>query len=115
MSNYNHVTLVGNLVKDPVTTKVGKKTKATFTISVERYTGKDKDTEVDCFNIVLWGKLAEVAGDFLKAGKKVLVDGRLQVRSYVAEDHHKGRRWITEVIGENIKFLTNPVKAEAQV
>jgi single-strand DNA-binding protein len=103
MSSYNHVTLVGNLVKDPDTKKVGKQSKTDFTLAVERYAGKDKEVEVDFFNVVSWGKLAEISGEYLKKGRKVLVDGRIQVRSYEVD---KQRRWITEVIAENLKFLT---------
>jgi single-strand DNA-binding protein len=109
MSSYNHVTLVGNLVKDPETKKVGKQTKTEFTIAVERYAGKDKEAEVDFFNIVCWGKLAEISGEYLKKDKKCLIDGRIQVRSY---EEDKKRRWITEVIAENLKFLSNPVTLE---
>ena len=103
MSSYNHVTLVGNLVKDPDIKKVGKQSKTDFTLAVERYAGKDKEVEVDFFNVVSWGKLAEISGEYLKKGRKVLVDGRIQVRSYEVD---KQRRWITEVIAENLKFLT---------
>ena len=103
MSTYNHVTLVGNLVKNPEIKKVGKKSKANFTIAVERYMGKDQEAAVDYFNIISWGKLAEVIGEYLQKGKKVLVDGRIQIRSYNTESE---KRWITEVIAENIKFLT---------
>ncbi len=103
MSAYNHVTLVGNLVKDPESIKIGKKSKSSFTIAVERYAGKDKEAEVDFFNIIAWGKLAEVVSEFLTKGKKVLIDGRIQVRSY---ENDGQRRWITEVIAENLKFLS---------
>jgi single-strand DNA-binding protein len=99
---YNHVTLVGTLAKDPVTKMVGKKARTDFTIGVERYAGKDKEAEVDFFNIVTWGKLAEVSGEFLKQGKKILVDGRIQVR----HSDVPGNRWITEVIAENLRFLS---------
>jgi single-strand DNA-binding protein len=104
MSAYNHVTLVGNLAKDPETKKVGKKSKTDFTIAVERYMGKDKEAEIDYFNIVTWGKLAEVASEFLQKGKKVLIDGRIQVRTYKGNDDE--RKWITEVVAENMKFLS---------
>jgi single-strand DNA-binding protein len=103
VSAYNHVTLIGNLVKDPEMKKVGKNSKTDFTIAVDRYVGKDKEAEVDFFNIVSWGKLAEISGEYLKKGKKILVDGRIQVRSYEVD---KQRKWITEVIAENLKFLT---------
>jgi single-strand DNA-binding protein len=103
MSAYNHVTLVGNLTKDPEQTYVNKKCKSSFTVAVERYYGKDKESEVDYFNIITWGKLAEVASEYLVKGKKVLIDGRIQVRSYETEGV---RKWITEIIAENLKFLS---------
>ncbi len=110
MSAYNHVTLVGNLVKDPEIKKIGKRSKTDFTIAVERYKGKDQEAEVDFFNVVSWGKLAEISGDYLKKGKKVLVDGKIQVRSYEVDGQ---RKWITEIIAESFKFLS--VKTEASV
>ena len=113
-SAYNQVTLVGTLKDDPETKKVGRQTKTAFTIGCARYAGPNKPYEVAYFHIVLWGKLAEIAGEFLNKEKKILVYGRLQVRSY-EDKEDKSRRWITEVIGENLKFLSNPVKAEAQV
>ena len=111
MAAYNHITFVGNLVKDPEVKKVGKKNKTDFTIAVDRYAGKDKEKEVDYFNIVSWGKLAEVCGDYLKKGKKVLVDGRVQIRTYKKEDE---RKWITEVVADNLKFLTNKPQSQKE-
>lgn len=111
MTAYNHITLVGNLVKDPEVKKVGKKNKTDFTIAVDRFGGKDKEKAVDFFNIVSWGKLAEICGDYLKKGKKVLVDGRVQIRTYKKDDE---RKWITEVVAENLKFLTNKPKSKKE-
>lgn len=108
MSNYNHVTLIGNLKENPVLTYTAKKATCKFIVGVERYTGKDKPADIDYFNIVSHGKMAEVCGEHLKADKKVLIDGKIQVRSYIGED--KKRHWITEVIAENLKFLSNPSK-----
>jgi single-strand DNA-binding protein len=103
MSNYNHVTLTGNLVKDPEIKKVGKRSKTTFQISIKRYPMPGEKECLDIFNIVSWGELAEIAGEYLKKGRKVLVDGRIQMRTYKQEDQLK---WITEVVAENLKFLT---------
>ena len=103
MSNYNHVTLVGNLVKDPEVKVVNKRSKASFTIAVERSFGKDKVEVVDYFQIISWGKLAEICGMYLKKGKKVLVDGRIQIRAYEVDNQKK---WVTEVVAENCKFLS---------
>jgi len=102
MSAYNHVTLVGNLVKDPETKKVGKKTKTDFIIAVDRY--NKENPGIDYFNIVTWGKLADVCFEYLEKGKKVLVDGRLGIRQ--ATKNWKSV-WLTEITCDNIKFLTN--------
>ena len=97
---YNHITLVGNLTKNPETKTVGKKQQTKFTIAVERWTATTKN-EFDYFNIVTSGKLAEVCNDYLKKGKKLLVDGRVQVRK------ESTGNWVTEIIADNVKFLTS--------
>lgn len=104
MTSYNHVTLMGNLVKDPETKKIGKKTRTDFTIAVNRYIGKDKPDSVDFFDIVSWGKLAEICNDCLEKDKKVLVDGRIQIHSYRKEGRNE---WVTEIVAENMKILTS--------
>lgn len=99
----NKVILVGRLTKDPEVryTQTGKVV-ATFTLAVDRYTGQGQK-EADFIPVVVWGKVAEVCGNNLTKGQKVLVDGRLQVRSY--EDKQGQRRWVTEVIGQLVEFL----------
>ena len=99
---YNHVTLIGNLTKDPETKKVGNKSKTDFTVAVERYCKPGEKPEIDHFNIVAWGNLADICHEFLRANSKVLVDGRIQIRTMNTDGE---RKWITEVIAENIKFL----------
>lgn len=61
-----------------------------------------KEPAVDFFNVVSWGKLAELCGSFLSKGKKVIVDGRIQVRAYLKDGE---RQWVTEIVAENLKFL----------
>jgi len=99
----NKVILVGRLTKDPEVryTQTGKVV-ATFTLAVDRFTGQGQK-EADFIPVVVWGKVAEVCGNNLTKGQKVLVDGRLQVRSY--EDKQGQRRWVTEVIGQTVEFL----------
>ena len=104
MANYNHITLVGNLSSDITLKSIGNKTKGNFTLRCNQ--DKPNNDLYDDFNIVCWGKLAEVSGTYLSKGKKVLVDGRVQVRTYKDKDE---RKWITEVIVENIKFLKTEV------
>lgn len=103
-SNYNHVTLIGTLKEDPILSYTAKRATCKFILGVPRYAGRDNPEEIDYFNIVSTGKMAEVCGEHLKSGKKVFMDGFIQVRSYLGKDQKK--KWITEVIAENLKFLS---------
>ncbi len=97
----NKVILVGRLAQDPEVryTQSGKAV-ASFNLAVNRYGQKDS---ADFIPIVAWEKLAEVIGNNLKKGGQVLVEGRMQVRSYETQEGQKRR--ITEVIVQNIEFL----------
>ncbi len=113
----NKVILVGRLTKDPEVryTPTGKVV-ASFTLAVNRgFTTKDSAQEADFIPIVVWGNSAEFCGNNLNKGSKVLVDGRLQVRSYDAKDGSK--RYVTEVVANNLEALerkkeTGAVKSE---
>ena len=108
----NKAILVGRLTKEPeVRYTQGGKVVATFTLAVDRYTGNDK-READFIPIVVWGKVAEVCGNSLSKGQRVLVDGRLQIRSYDGKDGQK--RWVTEVIAQSVEFLERKQHSETQ-
>ncbi|MDP5038981.1 MAG: single-stranded DNA-binding protein [Candidatus Gracilibacteria bacterium] len=62
-----------------------------------------KQEVAEFHSIVLWGKLAEIAGQYLHKGKKVYIEGRLQTRSWEAQDGTK--RYKTEIVGENMIML----------
>ena len=98
----NETKLSGRLTKDPVVryTSSGKVV-TQFTLAVDRIRKDDKQ-EADFIPVVFWGKTAEVIGNTLKKGSKILVDGRIQVRSY-AKDGSK--RWVTEVIGRRFEYM----------
>ena len=104
----NKVILIGNLGKDPEVkytpqgTPVAKITLATN----ERF--KDKAGEwqdrTEWHNVVLWQRLAEIAGEYLKKGGKVYIEGRLQTRSW--DDKTSGqKKWMTEVIANDLVLL----------
>ena len=97
----NKAILVGRLAQDPEVryTQSGKAV-ASFNLAVNRYGQKDA---ADFIPIVAWEKLAEVIGNNLKKGSQVLVEGRMQVRSYETQDGQKRR--VTEVIVQNVEFL----------
>ncbi|MDR3561008.1 MAG: single-stranded DNA-binding protein [Negativicutes bacterium] len=99
----NKVILVGRLTQDPEVryTQSGKAV-ASFTIAVNRFSGQGKN-EADFIPIVAWEKLAEICGNNLTKGQRVLIEGRLQVRSYEANDGQKRR--VSEIIAQNMEFL----------
>lgn len=102
----NKVILTGRLTKDSelkFTPGTGTAV-ANFTIAVDTGFGDKKETAF--INIVVWGKSAEVAAERTHKGSKVLVQGRINTRSYDAKDGHKV--YVTEVIADNyggIEFL----------
>jgi len=102
---YNRVFLVGNLARDPELryTPAGIAT-ARFAVAVNRPKNKNTgESEADFINIVAWRKLAEICGEYLKKGRPVAVEGKLQVRSYTGKDGQP--RTITEVVIDNMQML----------
>ena len=103
MANLNRIILVGRLTADPEnrTTAdglpVGK-----FCLAVGRPFGEGENA-VDFIDVVAWQKLAAVCGEHLKKGSLVLVEGRIQNRSF--DDQTGQRRWVTEVVARNMTPL----------
>jgi single-strand DNA-binding protein len=106
-ANLNKVLLIGNLTRDPELRYVPSGTAvATFTLAVNRvYKAQDgeKKEETSFIRIVVWGRRAEVCGEYLSKGSPVFVEGRLQSRNWEAQDGQK--RSTTEVIADNVQFL----------
>ena len=74
----NSVVLVGRVGQDPEMKYFERaKVKTTFSMAINRWDAKTKGEVTDWFNIELWDKLAEVAGEYVKKGKLVAVDGKL--------------------------------------
>lgn len=105
----NHITLIGRLTKDPEIryTQSGKAV-ATFTLAVDRRFKQDGQPSADFIPCVAWGKTAEVAGKYLAKGNRCGVEGRIQIRSYEAQDGSK--RYVTEVVVSELEFLENKKK-----
>ena len=104
----NKVILIGRLTRDPEVryTQSGVAV-ATFTLAVDRRFARrdanDGQPTADFIPIVCWRKLAEICGNNLVKGRRVGVEGRMQVRNYDAQDGSK--RYITEVIADEVEFL----------
>lgn len=107
MASLNKVFMMGNLTRDPELRYVPSGTAvATFTVAVNRvYTSQagEKKEEVSFIRVVVWGRRAEVCGEYLSKGSPVFVEGRLQSRSWEAQDGQK--RNTIEVIADNVQFL----------
>ena len=104
----NRVILIGRLTADPRLSYTQNGVPVTtFRIAVDRpFINQQGERETDFFPIVTWRKLAEVCAHNLGKGRLVAVEGRLQTRSYQAQDG--GRRWATEVVADNVRFLDWP-------
>lgn len=102
----NKCILIGNLTKDPElrTTASTGVSVCTFTIAVSRRFDNQKgEREADFIPIVVWRAQAENCAKYLRKGSQVAVSGSIQTRSYEAQD--KTRRYVTEVIADEVKFL----------
>ncbi len=104
--NFNKALLIGRLTADPQlrTTQTGQSV-ATFSVATNRvWFDKQKQRQEDTqfHNIVVWGRQAEVANQFLKKGSLVMVEGRIQTRSW--QDRQGQNRTTTEIIGERIQL-----------
>ncbi|WP_053958106.1 single-stranded DNA-binding protein [Sulfobacillus thermosulfidooxidans] len=101
----NHITLIGRLTRDPELRYTSQGVPvASLTLAVDRpFTNAQGQRDVDFIDIVIWRKLAETVANHLTKGRLVAVAGRLQVRSYEAQDGSKRRA--AEVIAESVQFL----------
>jgi len=103
----NSVQIIGNLVKDPEFSTVGTdKSFCKMRIAVDRR----KDETANFFNVVTWAQNAEFARDYLTKGRRVLVEGRLQERTWTTTDG--ANRSVVEIVAERVSPLDKPVKAD---
>jgi single-strand DNA-binding protein len=106
-SGINKVILVGNLGADPdVRTTAGGAAVTTLSLATSD-SWKDKETGADqkkteWHRIILWNRLAENAGKYLKKGSKIYIEGQLQYRNYEQDGQTK---YITEIVARDMQFL----------
>ncbi len=105
--NLNKVFLIGRLTKDPETRSTPSgQTVCSFSLATNRiWNNKEtnqKEEKTEFHNIVLWGRLAEIASQYLTKGSLVLVEGRLQTRNW--EDQSGNKKYRTEIVAENIQL-----------
>lgn len=104
--NVNKVLLVGRLTRDPeIRTTPSGQTVASISMATNRF-WKDKNGQrqdkTEFHNVILWGRLAEIAGQYLAKGQEAFIEGRLETRKYTAKDGSE--RKTTEIIAENMQL-----------
>lgn len=104
--NLNKVQLIGRLTRDPeIRTTPSGQTVATVGLATNR-TWMDKagqkQEKTEFHNIVIWGRLAEIAGQYLTKGQEAYFEGRLETRSYT--DKNGIERKVTDIIAENMQM-----------
>ena len=102
----NRVVLIGRLTRDPELRYSPSGVAVTnFTLAVDRkFKNAQGEKETDFIPCVVFKQLAEHCANYLAKGKLASVDGRIQVRTYNDKDGQK--RWVTEVIAEDVHFLS---------
>ena len=108
----NKVILVGRLTRDPeVRTLPTGNTVASFYLSINRkFKNKDGNVDADFINVSVFGRQAENVGKYVSKGSLIGCDGRIQTRSYDAQDGSK--RYVTEVIADNVEFMSSSRRDE---
>jgi single-strand DNA-binding protein len=104
--DFNKAIIVGRVTKDPeVRTTPSGQSVATLSVATGRtYTNKagEKENKTEFHNIVVWGRLAEICGQYLTKGQEVLFEGRMETRTWEGQDGQKRSR--TEIIAENMQL-----------
>lgn len=106
-ASLNKVFLMGNLTRDPELRYVPSGTAvANFTVAVNRTyksPSGEKKEDASFIRVIVWGKIAEICGEYLSKGRPVLVEGRLQSRSWEGQDGQK--KSALEVVASSVQFL----------
>lgn len=103
--NLNKAFLIGNLTRDPETrTLPSGMTVANFGMATNSFFTKDgqKQKQAEFHNVVLFGRLADIAKQYLTKGSLTMIEGRIQTRSWQGQDGQK--KWRTEIIGERLQL-----------
>jgi len=103
----NRATIIGRLTRDiELRNLPSGNSVASFSLATNRrWTSKEGQAQeqTEFHNVVLWGKIAEIANQYLKKGARIYIEGRLQTRDWTGQDGVK--RYRTEIIGENMIML----------
>jgi single-strand DNA-binding protein len=109
MYSLNKAQIIGNLTRDPEVRQTGNgQMVANLGVATNRV-WKDqqgnKQEQVEFHNLVVWGRLAEICGQYLKKGQKVYFEGRLQTRTW--DDENGKKNYKTEIVAEDMIMLSS--------
>lgn len=114
MASLNKVFLIGNLVRDPDARQTPSGTPVTdmrLAVTRQYRTNDGRQQEETCFvDVTVWGRSAETAGQYLRKGSPVLVEGRLKLDEWTTKDNQKASR--LSVVAERVQFLGAPRRGE---
>ncbi|MBI2674513.1 MAG: single-stranded DNA-binding protein [Candidatus Yanofskybacteria bacterium] len=115
--NLNKIFLIGNLTQDPEmrSTQTGQ-TVTTLNMATNRaWTDKngEKQTAAEFHRVVAWGRLGEIVNQYLKKGGLVMIEGRIQTRSWT--DQNNIKRYTTEIVAEGLQLGPRMGNANATV
>lgn len=112
--NFNKAIIIGRVTRDPeVRTTPNGQNVASIGVATDRVwnnSSGEKQKKVEFHNVVAWGKLAEICGQYLTKGQLVLFEGRMETRSWEGQDGAKRSR--TEIIAENMQMGPRPRSQE---
>ena len=107
MASLNKAMLIGNLSKDPEVryTASGQAVANLNLATSEKFKNKAGEWEerTEWHRVTLWGRMAEIAGEYLSKGKTVYIEGRIQTREYEKDGI---KRYTTEIMGEKLQMLS---------
>jgi single-strand DNA-binding protein len=108
----NSVTIMGRLGRDPEVKTIGSGTTlCKLNVAVDRFK-KGGEKETDWFSVNCWDKLADTCADHLSKGRQVVVEGRLQTRSWETDSGEK--RYATDIVAHRVHFCAAPAGESAR-
>jgi single-strand DNA-binding protein len=111
---YNRIILVGRLTRDPELRATPDGISVVrFTLAVDRGMRAGEERQTDFFDIVAFRQLADNVANYVTKGRLVLVEGKLQTRSY--NDREGNRRTVYEIVADTVRFLERPREGEPEV
>ena len=107
----NNATIIGRAGQDAeIKYFESGKVKTSFSLAVNRWDAKTKEEVADWYNIEVWDKQAEFAGEYIKKGRQVVVDGRISISKWTDQSGEERERFL--IVANNVRLLGSKRDAE---